>query len=167
LYTKESSKQPDSQNPGTVVVVTEGTSPIVKENTNYHLLILPNTFTDFYGLTNDSIKIDFKTKEEKFYGSVKLNLTVPETKGNYMVQLMDEQEKVVREDYINKSEVLTYTYLYPQKYKLKIIYDENKNYQWDTGNYLLNSQPEKVIYDAEPINIRSNWDADLDWVIPK
>lgn len=136
-----------------------------KENTNYHLLILPGTFTDIFGLTNDSIKIDFKTKEEKYYGTVKLSITIPDTKTNYIVQLLDEGGNMLREDNITRSKVINYDYLYPRKYRLKLIYDENNNHKWDTGNYLKHVQPEKVIYNSELINIRSNWDAELEWKI--
>ncbi len=137
----------------------------LKENTNYHLFIPPGTFTDIFGLTNDSIKIDFKTKEANYYGSVNVNLIIPETQGNYLVQLLDEQDQLVREKSVKKSEVLTFLYLYPRKYKLKIIYDENNNQKWDTGSYFQKKQPEKIIYNPEPITIRSNWDADLEWKI--
>ena len=136
-----------------------------KENTSYRFLIMPGTFTDIFGLTNDSIKIDLKTKEETYYGTVKLTITIPETKGNYIVQLLDESGNVVRENFINKSQILNYEYLNPRKYRLKLIYDDNNNGKWDTGNYLLHLQPEKVIYNSELINIRSNWDAELDWKI--
>ena len=51
------------------------------------------------------------------------------------------------------------------KYKLKIIFDENKNLKWDSGNLILKQQPEKVIYNVEPINIRSNWDLELEWKV--
>lgn len=138
---------------------------LLKENTNYHLFIPPATFTDIFGLTNDTIKIDFKTKEEKFYGVMKLKVNVPETKGNYIVQLLDEKESVVRENTIKKTETISYTYLYPQKYKLKIVVDENNNGKWDSGNYLKNIPPEKVIYNRELTTIRSNWDLDLDWIV--
>lgn len=140
--------------------------PVVfKENTNYHLFIPPGTFTDIFGLTNDTIKIDFKTREEKFYGTLKLNLNIPVTVGNCIVQLLDEKESIVKESNINKSETLFYEYLYPKKYKLKIIYDNNANYKWDTGNLLQKLQPEKVIYNAEPVNTRPNWDLELEWKI--
>lgn len=138
---------------------------ILKENTNYHLFIPPGTFTDIFGLSNDTIKIDFKTREEKFYGVMKLKVTIPETKGNYIVQLLDEKESVVRENSINKTGTINYEYLYPQKYKLKIIVDENNNGKWDSGNYLKNIKAEKVIYNNELITIRSNWDLDLDWIV--
>lgn len=140
-------------------------SILFKENRSYHLFILPGTFTDIFGLTNDTLKIDFKTREEKFYGTVKLNLDIPETIGNYIVQLLDEKENLVRESNINKSETLFYNYLIPKKYKLKIIYDNNSNHKWDTGNLLKKQQPEKVIYNAEPVNTRPNWDLELEWKI--
>lgn len=144
-------------------VNSEAVPVVFKENTGYHVLIPPGTFTDIFGLTNDTIKIDFKTREAKFYGTLKLNIDIPETKGNYIVQLLDEKESIVRESHINKSATLFYEYLYPKKYKLKVIYDNNANYKWDTGNLLQKQQPEKVIYNAEPVNTRPNWDLELEW----
>lgn len=144
---------------------TKAVPVVFKENTNYHLFIPPGTFTDIFGLTNDTIKIDFKTREEKFYGTLKLTLDIPVTTGNYIVQLLDEKENIVRESNINKSETLFYEYLHPKKYKLKIIYDTNANYKWDTGNLLQKQQPEKVIYNAEPVNTRPNWDLELEWKV--
>jgi hypothetical protein len=137
----------------------------LKENTSYHLFIPPGTFTDIFGLTNDTIKMDFKTHEEKYYGSVKLTINTAEIKGQYIIQLLDEKENLVRESYIKKGEAVTYEYLHPQLYKLKIIEDENNNGKWDSGDYLQKQQPEKVIYYNGTINVRSNWDLDLEWKI--
>ncbi len=165
-YWDSTSTAEDSYNPGMMVVSpTKSFFGHLKENTNYHIFIPPGTITDFFGLTNDTIKIDFKTREEKFYGSVKLNLTLQSDDLMYIVQLLDESGNVVREDLIRKTTSIDYSYLYPKKYKLKIIYDSNQNRKWDTGNYLQKVQPEKVIYNSELINIRSNWDAELDWKI--
>ncbi|MBK7182639.1 MAG: Ig-like domain-containing protein [Bacteroidetes bacterium] len=136
-----------------------------KENTNYQLYIPPNTFTDIFDLTNDTITVDFKTRELKYYGTLKLNISIPETKNNYVVQLIDEQGNVTREHFIKKSEVLNYDYLQPKKYKLKIIVDNNNNQKWDTGNYIQHLQAEKVIFNSELINVRSNWDMELDWKV--
>lgn len=135
------------------------------ENTNYHLFVPPATFTDVFGLTNDTIKIDFKTREAKYYGSLKLKIVIPETKNNYIVQLIDEQGNVQLEDFVKKTEELNFEYLHPKKYRLKIIVDENNNGKWDGGDYLKHIQPEKVIYNSELINVRSNWDLELDWKV--
>lgn len=137
----------------------------LKENTKYSLFIPPGTFTDIFDLTNDTIQIDLKTREAKYYGSLKLKLNIPETKNNYIVQLIDEQGIIQRVHQLKKSEEVFYEYLHPKKYKLKIIVDENSNGKWDTGNYLQHTQAEKVIYNSELINVRSNWDLELDWKV--
>jgi hypothetical protein len=137
-----------------------------KENTPYHLQLLPGTFTDIFGLNNDTINIDFKTREEKEYGSIKLKIDIAETTtGNYIVQLLDEKENILRANNIKKPETIMYQYILPKKYKLKIIVDENTNYTWDTGNLIKKLQAEKVIYNAEAINTRASWDFDLEWKI--
>lgn len=137
----------------------------LKEATKYHLFIPPGTFTDFFGLTNDTIKMDFKTQEERYYGTVKLKINIPEGKGQYILQLMDDKENLYRESIINAGQTINYDFLHPQQYKLKLIYDDNKNGKWDTGNYLQKLQPEKVIYYTGTITVRSNWDLDLEWKI--
>jgi hypothetical protein len=144
---------------------TEPILPVLKENTKYHLLIKPGTFTDIFGFTNDSIQINFKTREEKQYGSLKVKIDIAETEGNYIVQLLDEKENIIRETNISKAETLNYLYLLPKKYKLKVIFDDNKNHKWDTGNLLKKQQPEKVVYNAETITARPNWDLDLEWKV--
>ncbi len=134
-----------------------------KENQNYSIFIPPSCFKDIFNRTNDTISINFKTKELKQYGSLKLNITLPEENADYIIQLMDEKEKIFQEDFISKNESIIYKHLNPAKYKVKIIYDANGNSRWDTGKYLKKRQPECVKYYPELINIRSNWDIDIDW----
>ncbi|MFI5163656.1 MAG: Ig-like domain-containing protein [Bacteroidia bacterium] len=133
------------------------------ENTPYHLFILPATFTDIFGLKNDTIKIDFKTQEEKFYGTLKLNVKIKKSDLQYIVQFLDEKDNVVKQDLISEATTLNYSYLSPGTYKLKLINDENRDEKWSTGNYLQKQQPEKIIYYPGSITIRSNWDLELEW----
>jgi len=44
-----------------------------------------------------------------------------------------------------------------------LIIDANENGKWDTGDYLKNKQPERVIYFDEKIEIRANWDHEFQW----
>lgn len=165
----------DPNNPGTFISApVKDIGFALKESTKYHLFIPPGTFTDIFGLTNDTIKIDFKTQEQKYYGTIKLKITIPDSlkkpgangkTPRYIVQLLDDKENFYREDIIDGSETLTYDNVLPRKYVLKIIVDENRNGKWDTGNYLKNIQPENILYDPEQINVRSNWDLDLDWKV--
>ena len=135
----------------------------LKENTSYHLFIPPATFTDIFGLTNDTLKLDFKTQEEKYYGTLKLSIKMKSNK-KYILKLMNEKGEVF--DYANSDKgIFSYQYLPPGSYKLRIIYDQNGDDKWTTGNYLEKKKPETVIYYSSPITIRSNWDLELDWKV--
>ena len=134
-----------------------------KESQSYHIFIPPSTFKDIYNYTNDTINIYFKTQSLKYYGTIKLNINIPETKNVYIIQLLNEKEKILKQDIIKQDETIIYEYLKPATYKLKIIQDSNNNGKWDTGNYLKNVRPEQVKYYDSIIKTRSNWDMDIDW----
>lgn len=137
-----------------------------KENTTYELLILPGSIRDIYDHTNDTIQLHFKTREDRYYGALKLNLDLPANDGSYLIYLMDEKENLLQtlvEPAGTHS--LQYNYLLPQKYKIKVILDENGDGKWNTGNLPTGKQPEQVLYHQETIMIRSNWDLELDWKI--
>jgi len=138
--------------------------PLV-QNSSYKLFIPPATFTDIFGLTNDTIQIDFKTQEENYYGMFKLNLNFKLQKEMMILQLLDEKDNVLQTELTGAIKTKEYSLLHPGKYKLKIIYDRNGNEKWTTGNYLKKIQPEKVFYYPGIITIRSNWDMELDWKV--
>ena len=146
-------------------IILKQNSYWLKGNTTYNLFIPPGKIIDFHGFKNDSINIALKTQEESHYGSLKLHISLPETTHTYIVQLLDESETVFREHYIHKSQTIDYLYLAPRKYKLKIIQDFNNNKKWDSGNLNQKKFPEKVIYNTEMVNVRSNWDLELSWNI--
>ncbi|PCJ28553.1 MAG: hypothetical protein COA97_01005 [Flavobacteriales bacterium] len=134
-----------------------------KENTNYQLFIPPGTFEDIYGLKNDTVKIDFKTKSESDYGIINLSINTNFSK-NYIVQLF-KNDKLIRESHLKEAVKTQYKYLLPGNYELKLIIDSNNDKKWNTGNYLENLQPEKVIYYEKEIKIRANWDNDISWTV--
>ncbi|MEW6467527.1 MAG: Ig-like domain-containing protein [Bacteroidota bacterium] len=131
-------------------------------DSSYTLLILPGAFTDVFGLTNDSVKIEFKAQEAKYYGTLKVKATV-KSEGAKIIELIDDKGNVVRSDVIKGNKDLFYEYLPPKNFRLRVIYDENNNGKWDTGDYSTKKQPEKVIYYNQPVNVRSNWDLELEW----
>jgi len=134
-----------------------------KEKTSYHLFVPPAAFTDIFGLKSDTIIGAFQTKSLNDYGTLALKINVPSEGHQYIVLLIDEKENICRTSIIHSDVTLNYEYLDPKAYRLKIIDDNNKNEEWDTGNYLRNIQPEKVAYYPETIAIRANWDVDVKW----
>ena len=132
-----------------------------KENAKYHLFIPPGTYTDIFGLKNDTILLDFKTSEEKEYGSVKLNLKM-KIRIAYILELTNDKGEVYDFSSSDKG-VFNYMLLPPGPYKLRIIYDKNGDGKWSTGNYQLKRKPETVIWYSASITVRSNWETEIDW----
>jgi len=133
-----------------------------KENTKYYLKILPNAFTDIFGLKNDTVIKSFTTKQLSDYGTIKLDLT-PGFDNNYILQLINAKGDILHEDFIIGSKKIDYSFLSPGNYQLKIILDNNNNKKWDSGNYTNKVQPESIYIYNKPITIRANWDNEIKW----
>jgi hypothetical protein len=138
-----------------------------KENEDYELTFLPGAFKDIFNVTNDTSKISFRLKPATEFGSVLLKLKTDDKSPNYIIQVVSEKDDLIREKIIDSSGDLNFEFLNPGSYRLKIIFDKNKNKRWDAGNYLQKIQPEKVIYYKENITIRANWDLEQEWDLKK
>jgi hypothetical protein len=132
-----------------------------EEITNYRLFIEPLAFTDIYGVTNDTVNISFKTQSLDHYGKLIVNLANVDQ--NILIQILNEKDKIIRVQQQNKTGTTEFPWLEPGKYKLKVIFDSNNNGKWDTGKYLQKLQPEKVQFYSGEINVRTNWDLELNW----
>jgi hypothetical protein len=135
-----------------------------EESMQYRMLLKPGTVENIYGVKNDSIEIKFSTQKLEYYG--RIILTVQGRQFPMIVQVMDEKGKVSATKIMKEPGKITFDYLTPQKYSLKGIVDKNGNGQWDTGNYLKHIQPEKIYFYTLPIQLRSNWDQEITWIIP-
>ena len=131
------------------------------EKSTYELFIPPGTVTDIFGLKNDSAKFTWTVRPETFYGTMLLKLIA--VKQNMIVQLLDDNNFVVRESYVAVDTAIQYSYLDPKLYRIKIIDDANGNKAWDTGNLLKKIQPELTNFYPDKITVRSNWDVDVKW----
>ncbi len=134
-----------------------------KEESKYSIFIPDSVFTDIQNLSNDTTIFEFETKKISDYGVLFLNITIPDTCNQFIIQLLNDQENILCEKIISKSELLKFEYLKPQTYRIKAIKDGNKNFRWDNGVYLMKIQPESVFYFPKSIKIRANWDIEEDW----
>jgi hypothetical protein len=78
--------------------------------------------------------------------------------GQLIIYLLDKDNKVILERTTQQDGKLIFENLIPGEYTLKIIYDQNSNRTWDTGNYLKNIQPERVLIYPQKISIKSATD---------
>ena len=130
----------------------------------YRMLLKPGTVENIYGIKNDSLEIKFPTQKMEYYG--RIIVTAQGKQFPMIVQVLDEKGKASETKIIKEPGEIIFDYLTPQKYILKAIMDRNGNGQWDTGNYLKHIQPEKIYFYTLPIQLRSNWDQEITWIIP-
>lgn len=133
----------------------------LEELTSYKVVILDSALLDIYGASNDTTELKFKTQAEDYYGILSLNLS--KVNDPVILQLLDENENLISEKFLESDQNIRYEYLTPKKYLLKIIIDSNNNGKWDTGHYLQKLQPEKIIYYEKAVNVRSNWEVVFNW----
>ncbi len=129
------------------------------EDKTYTIKVLPGAITDFFGTENDALQFTINTRNSADYGT--LNLTLANvSRFPIIVQMVDNKFEVRAEKYL-KSELETpevyFDEITPGEYYLRIIYDDNQNGKWDTGNFLDRREPERVIYYPTPIEVRANW----------
>jgi len=135
-----------------------------KSNVNYKMTVLPGAFEDYFGQTNDTLKLEMIGADPEKYGIMRINLTG--VNKSAVVELLSEKGVPVDTKTIKGNGTVEFSFVKPGKYKLRFIDDSNGNGKWDSGNYLKRIQPERVIYFTDEktkgvINIRANWDSEL------
>ena len=123
----------------------------------YSLELLPGAITDFFGGTNDSISTKWRLRSPTEYGILKFSIS-GEVTYPILVELTDTKSKLISSRRMRSEEVLEFTWLKPETYRIRIIFDVNDNGKWDTGNFLEHKQPERVLHYPAPIEIRANWE---------
>ena len=126
------------------------------EEQGYLLTVFPGGFTDFFESTNDTLQFTANTRVASDYGTLSLTLANV-ARFPIIVQLLDKKYLVVAEEYLTENKTVFFDELSPDKYYLRIIYDENQNRRWDTGSFLNRLEPEKIIYYPTQIEVRANW----------
>ncbi|MDB5133334.1 MAG: hypothetical protein JWR02_3083 [Mucilaginibacter sp.] len=139
-----------------------------KQNDNYTLTINEAAFTDIYGDKNKRVPPRrFKVDKPENYSVLNLLITVPDTGKSYVVELLTEQKMLLRSDVIYKSTTISYKNYITGKYRVRVVYDDNNNGKWDSGNVKRKIQPENIWVDETVITLRPNWEQDIPIAIPK
>ena len=133
------------------------------EEEEYSIKLLPGAITDFYNSTNDTILYRVKTKTYNDYGNLRLNLR--NAKYPIIIQLVSSSGEKKYEIYSKNLSGVDFTNIDPGKYFIRIIYDQNKNNRYDSGNYLKKIYPEKVIYYPDEIDVRAGWDLVQEFIL--
>ncbi len=126
----------------------------------------PGAFKDVFDTYSDSVVILFGLRDAEFYGS--LTLAIAATEDNdpsepKILQVLNSEGKILKEKTYSENLQITFPRMSPGKYKLKVIFDKNGNGKWDTGVYRKKIQPERQSFYTEEIEVRSNWEFEVEW----
>ena len=134
----------------------------LKPENKYQLIIPDSVFFGIRGYTNDSIKIGFNVQEESAFGNIYITVEIPDKVPQVIVELTTENGKTIDTRIVTKTEELAFEYLDPGKYKLKATLDLDANGIWSPGNFTKKLQAEKIVFYDAVLEVRANWDIDLD-----
>jgi len=132
-----------------------------KENVPYQLTLFSNALTDFFGLKNDTLKINLEAASKDDFSDLTLTVVDMEPEKGYVLELLDKSENIVETLVMSNDTSFTkkLTALPTGNYSVRIIHDLNKNGRWDTGNYDAKRQPEFIF--SKPIEeLRAGWEVD-------
>lgn len=134
----------------------------------YQLVFLPNAVNNFFGQANtDTLFQTIQIMKPTDYGRLQVNLLGFDSLQNnrYIFQLVRGKDEIVYTEIFDNqqdsSKVFKFESLAPAAYSAQIIFDNNKNNRWDTGDYLARQQPERVL-NSKPIAVRADWDNELE-----
>lgn len=130
---------------------------------DYELIFPQGAFTDIYGASNDTVRSRFQLKPREEYGQFKMNIDPGAFNHPFIIQLLGEKDVVLQQHVVVKATKIDFGFLPPGKYGLKAIYDQNANGRWDTGQYLLHRQPERIDINPKLFEVRGNWDLEEEW----
>ncbi len=132
---------------------------------DYRVKIPEGIFMDINGFRSDSAEVKFRLPDDSKLSSLTLNLTGV-SGPKYIIDLLNEQKSSVLRQYVAASDTtVTFRYLKPAKYCLRLTEDANRNGLVDTGDLLAHRQPEKVLFykldgENEYIDIQESSDID-------
>ena len=136
------------------------TTPFSADST-YSFEIPDSVFFGIRGRTHDAIKLSFHVIKDDEYGNIYITVIPPKDMKQVVVQLTNENGKVLKEEAITQEQEVMFDHLMPAKYKLRALLDADGNGKWSTGNYHRRTLPETVVDYKDPLEIKAGWDIDL------
>ncbi len=125
----------------------------------YTFKIMPGAFTDYLEQSNDTLAYTLNTRNLADYGNLSVNM-LNVKRFPVIVELSNEKGDVLATEYSDGNTKVEFNLVEPAQFWLRAIYDDNKNKEWDSGNYLEKRQAEEVIYFSTAVDVRANWDVE-------
>ena len=131
-------------------------------DTQYRLRTDSASVRSIYGHVNKETSQEFRTRSDREYSSLTINIggyndTIPA-----YVDLLDGGGKIKRSQPVVGGRV-TFTNLLAGKYYLRLMIDRNGDGRYTPGDYDALLQPDYSYYYPRAINLKQNWSQELTW----
>jgi hypothetical protein len=137
-----------------------------RKKASYVITLGEGAVSGIFAVKNKEFKKSFKLISTDEYGSFVLKVEIPDTTKTYVLEILNDQKAVIATEVITKNRSIKFANYKVATYFTRIIYDENKNGKWDTGNLALRTQPELTFNNPQEIVLKANWEQVFTWAIP-
>jgi len=124
----------------------------------YVLELQEGAFIGQFGELSKSGQRKFTFDDSGNYGDIVLDIKLPDSNSYIVEVIKEDKSQVIKAHVINQSQKISYKQLPGQNYTVRVVYDENGNRKWDTGNLKNKTQPEQLWYWNKVITVRPNWE---------
>jgi hypothetical protein len=137
----------------------------LKPGMSYKLKIDTAALVDYEKNYNDSLVITFKQQLATELGKLALKVTFT-TKNNHLIQLLNENKQVIKERSIKPAlaetnvKTIDFTDVPAGQYLIRVVFDENENEKWDTGNFMKHKQAERIKLLDKRVKVMSDWEVE-------
>ena len=118
-------------------------------------------FVDIYGKASAATRKGTRVRPEEEFSTIVFHVA-REHDVPYVGELLDKGERVQRQ-VSSATGDLTFEYVKPGEYYLRVFADDNDNGRWDTGEYALDRQAETMYYYPEKIECKARWPFERNW----
>lgn len=121
-----------------------------------------STFQDIENQFNEkSLSANYRKMERKNLAD-EISGNILGAKPPFIVQLIDEKNELVKEQFLENSNKYSFKLLEPGTFKVRVIEDLNGNKRWDPSNFIQKKLAERVFYfyneeQEQGLIIRSGW----------
>lgn len=156
------SLQKDTSKPGKYILKYP-----FKIDKHYDVTFNEGTFIDIFDNKNKPFTLSFNLNKEENYGTMIFNVTLTDSTKSYLFQLLNDEKKLLKTIPINRSQNITFSDYPVGKYRVRVVFDLNKNGKWDTGNVKNRTLPEPIWYYKKDIILRANWESTENITVPR
>jgi hypothetical protein len=113
----------------------------------------------FFIKKNDTLVCNFAIRNTSDYGNLRVKLENVK-RFPVLIELTKQDGTVLYSIVSDKKTEINFDLIEPERVTLRVIYDDNNNGFWDSGDFINLRQAEEVIYFPKQIDVRANWDVE-------